>query len=144
MMKLFYKIWVELILFQKIKLSNKGKWKVVSFIYMALLVGINIGTIEGIIKAFAGYDIFKPVEQLFSFFRTKYFKSFGVGMLMMFIPASIINYILIFHNNRYEQLILKYENKESKKMKLLKIYFFTSIVLFIGINLIIKLFHLIH
>jgi hypothetical protein len=118
-MKLYYKIWVDLIYLAKNNPLRKEDWKCMVQIYMAMAMAIKLAFIVSIIQRnvlhFYFYDlnIFnnQVINNLFSFF------------ILFFLPPVIINYLLIFKNNKYQILVEKYKSYNGK---LFAAYFFIS------------------
>lgn len=137
-MKFFYKIWIDTILFEKSKNLNDNSWKGFSLSIMSLLLGINIATVYAIFILF-GIDVITFVWMKLSFIENSAIKNVCWSILMMFIPAFFINYFLVFYNNRFYALMVKYQPAGTKKGGLLRRYFIVTFLVFFGINLLKKL-----
>ena len=140
-MKLFYKIWVDAIEFEKSRPLNNTKWIGFTMSYMTILLGLNIATIYSFLFLL-GLDIAEPVMRTLKFIEIANLRSILWSLIMMFIPALLINYILIISNKKYEFLLLKYQNQKTKKGNLLRIYFLITFFLFIGLGLVNRYIHL--
>lgn len=119
MKNLYYSLWVDAI--SKIRKNNpeKKNWKIAIYVAYSWINAINFWVIMIWLKHFnilsiplLEIDIF-PGEILDSFF------GFAVEFAA---PFFLLNYFLIFHKNRYEQLIEKYQ---VPKAKYALIYLFT-------------------
>jgi len=129
MKNIYYSIWVDAIVGIRKNPKFKNGWKNHVFYVMTLLMSVNIGTVSIWYASLASrnnwhhlptIDIdFSPLPMLNSF--SSFFVNFAI------IPI-LLNYFLIFYNNRYELLIKKYNDK---KGKLFLIYLFTSTCLLI-------------
>jgi len=136
MMKLFYKIWVDVIVFEKVKPDNENSWKGFVMAYMAILVGLNIATVYTVLFML-GIDFMEPVMKWISLYiHIVPLKKLAWAFIMMFIPAFVINYFFVFYKKKYEKLIVQYENKEAKKGELFRKYFLVSFLLFLVIGFI--------
>lgn len=115
MLSLYYKIWTDAIVTEQSKKLQKKNWKLYTLIPISLLMGINLLTffywmkvaINRNLPLFFGVDIFnaKPLNGFISIIIT------------FFIPFVILNYLLIFNSNRYEELLDRYPAKQGKLYK---------------------------
>jgi hypothetical protein len=134
-LKIYYKIWTDLI--KKIQSipANKNSWKILSLIFMTMAMAINLVAIMTILQLkvlkFNFYD-FKPnilpgskLDSLISFF------------VLFFLPNLLLNYFLIFRNNRYETLLTQYKSYDGK---LFFSYFAMSLLLPLLFVILWKLF----
>ena len=100
--ELYYRIWVRMIY------ANKDKnWKPVLFPLLSCIFGMNISII------FIWMNLFGIID--FDFIEISFSSWDGLNKFVSFyiqfagLP-SIVNYFLIFHNNRYELLLKKYKS----------------------------------
>jgi len=122
-MNVFYKIWVDCILYFKSR-SEKNTWKFYSILSMSMAMAINIALLMSIIQRNILKEYFYGIQiNLFSSEKTNAFFNF---FLYFFLPPLIINYFLIFWNRNYEKRILKYKFCNGK---LFAFYFITSLFL---------------
>jgi hypothetical protein len=131
MLTLFYKIWVDFI--GKINLQseeNKKNWQSTTMLAMTFAMTSNFVLLMIFLQKFIVGHYFYKLD--LSFFPKRI--STFVGFVILYIlPWIIINYLLIFRNRRYEELLKKYPFRNGR---LFKIYFLISvglpIVLLIG------------
>jgi len=126
MLDLYYRIWVDSIVFEKTKNGERRNWKFVTMTVISLLQALNLQTLFLILLMF-GIRVNRILE--ISFFHDRKIDSFLSGFINYMLPFLILNYLLIFRNKRYENLINNYEYKNGK---LMKSYFIISFILFIG------------
>jgi hypothetical protein len=87
--------------------KNKGKWKSYMMTYMTVAMSLNIGLIMSIIQLHIVGHVFYDIKfHIFSLEKLNNALSFFV--LYMAVPL-ILNYLLIFRNNRYEKILGKYK-----------------------------------
>jgi hypothetical protein len=118
-MNLYYKIWVDLIVLAKNNPLRKEDWKWMVQIYMAMAIAIKLAFIMSIVQRnildyyFYNLDVFnnQVINNFFSFF------------ILFFLPPVVINYLLIFKDNKYQILIKQYKSYNGK---LFAAYFFIS------------------
>jgi hypothetical protein len=122
---LYYKIWVDAIVYEKTKHGHLRNWKPYTLIPISVLQGVNLLTIFFWLSTFnLKIDIFLD----FDLFPGILIDGFLSGFVTLFLPFILLNWLLIFRGKKFESLIKKYEYK---KGKLYLIYFLTSIVVFI-------------
>ena len=123
----YYKIWADAIALEKANKERRDSWKLFTIIPMSVLQGINLFTLLVLIRALSQkrYPIVFPMDV----FKGRGYNSVLSIILTYFLPFVIINYLLIFYNNRYEKLINKFGDR---KGKLYKTYALVSIAI-IGI-----------
>jgi hypothetical protein len=117
---IYYKVWVDAIVWEKAKNGNRRDWRFYTLIPISLCQSINILTIG----FWCHIPIFIPIH-FFAFKPLNGFSSFAVSLL---IPFIIFNYLLIIYNDRYESLIEKYKYSNGK---LYLWYFILSMAAFI-------------
>lgn len=125
MKNLYYKIWVDAIVYEKTNNGQLRNWKSFTIIPISILQGINMLTVFIWLTAI---DIKVDIFLEFDLFRGKMIDGFLSGALTLFIPFLLLNYLLIFRGSKYIDLIEKYEYK---KGKLYLLYFLFSIGIFI-------------
>lgn len=134
-MKLFYKIWVDMILFRKSRPLYDGSWKSFTLTFMTILLSVNIFTFYGMLVKLGLTEIIYSL-QFFSFIPFEGIKITIWNFFMVFFPAFLINYFLIFDKNKYVHILIKYESSEMTKGTLTKRYTLVSILLFWGMVLV--------
>lgn len=111
MKNIYYLIWVDAILsFKKHNPRNKN-WKWIVFFINTLMNALNYWVIFMIIKYFAGFSLPLTAFNLFPGHLLDDFLNFTISFAS---PFVILNYLLIFHNDRYEKLIKKYGKQDIK------------------------------
>jgi len=122
-MRLYYKIWVDFITRLRSIESNKNNWKIKSYVIMSITMTLNLILLMSILQR----------HILHSYFYKIYFYNFPIlgnsilTILILFaFPCFVINYIFIFHKERYEKLLKKYSSYNGK---LFLYYFLISIFL---------------
>lgn len=112
MLGLYYKIWVDAIVTTKAKRSESGNWKLYTIAFMSLIMGVNLFTFFVIMKSLVNRNLplFLPV----TIFYNLLINAFISIVLTFFVPFVILNYLLIFNNDRYKKLITKYKSTGGK------------------------------
>lgn len=123
-MKLYYAIWVDCILRAKAKPKNKNNWKFFTMLFMGMAMAINFITLMAIFQRNVLHKRFYYLDlDIFSGTKLDALLSF---LILFLLPPLLLNYLLIFRNNRYKVLIKKYEYHNGK---LFIKYFLTSLIL---------------
>lgn len=111
MLSIYYKIWVDAITQERAKKGEDGKyWKSFTIIPISLIQGVNLLTLLFFLRFFT--DI--PILFTLDLTRDIAINAFMAGLLVFFIPFVLLNYLLIFYNNRYNKLMNLYPAKDSK------------------------------
>jgi len=125
MKSLYYKIWVDAIVYEKTKHGHIRNWKPYTLIPISVLQGVNLLSIFFWLSTFnIKIDIFID----FDLFPGTMIDGFLSGFITLFLPFILLNYILIFRGKKYNRLIEKFDYR---KGKLYLIYFLMSIGIFI-------------
>jgi len=105
---LYYKIWVDAIITERSKKTEARNWKIYTIIPVSLLQGVNLFTFFYWMKTLVNRDLplFFPVDV----FNARLINDFLSIVITLFVPFVILNYLLIFSYDRYEQLIVKYRS----------------------------------
>lgn len=136
MKKIFYSVWADAINYERIKNGGESHWKLFTFAYMSVLLGLNILAILTVIKFFAGYNLAdKVMEQLGIVTKNGKLQNLLWSIIMLFIPSSIINYFLVFYRQKYEYILKNYDFKNGK---FLIIYVSITIITIFGFSLLNK------
>ena len=123
MKNIYYMIWSDAINSFRKHHPNRQSWKFAIFLYMTWIHAINWWIVYIWLKFFDILNIplikidVLPGDLLNNFF------SFTIEFAL---PFGIINYFLIFHNNRYEKITQKYINV---KFRYAPVYAFTIAIL---------------
>jgi hypothetical protein len=112
MLDIYYKIWVDGITKLRSRPENKGMWKFYAVVFTSMAMAFNIGLLMAIIQRYILKRSFFDVKiTIFHQSRLNGFASFFI--LYLLVPL-VINYLLIFRNNRFETLITKYKSYNGK------------------------------
>lgn len=110
-MRLYYLIWVDLILKAKSQPANKNNWQFMTLIFMTVPMAVDflllMTILENYILGYNFYELQIPVIP----------REIGdpISFAILYVgPPFAINYMLIFRNRRYEKLIIKYEYHDGK------------------------------
>ena len=127
-MRFFYSVWVDCIIRTRSIEANKNDWKTKSLFYMSEAMTFNFVLImvvfQGDVLGFYFYEINLPFLSGFA--------NYIIPMSLLYaLPCFIMNYLLIFRNNRYEKLLKKYKYHNGKLiLKYYIVIFFLPVVLF--------------
>ena len=122
MRNIYYLFWVDSILRFK-KFNPNQDWKLKVFIMNTWINALNFWTILIWLKFFKIYEIPSFTIDIFPGHLLNSFLGF---VIIFALPFAVINYFLIFRNNRYLMLIKKYD---TIKTPYALIYCFSIIVL---------------
>lgn len=122
MLSTYYKIWVDAIVQERAKKGDQGNWKAFTIIPMSLLQGINLLTLLFVVRIITHRGI--PIVLSLNIFRERALNTFFAGIFTFFIPFLILNYLLVFYNERYQQLTKTYAASNGK---LYRKYFFITV-----------------
>lgn len=106
MFNIYYKIWVDAIVFEQAKNGQRRNWKTFTLLPLSVIQGINLLTILFWISALTHWKI--PLFFDLTIFKTKGLNTL-IPALLFFMPFIVLNYLLIIYNQRYENLITKYK-----------------------------------
>jgi hypothetical protein len=103
---------------------RKEDWKWMVQIYMTITMALNLMFLLAILQRnifnFSFYDI------EINLFPVKILNDLLSGFILFFLPPLLINYLLIFKNKKYLDLIEKYKSENGNYFFR---YFFTSLFL---------------
>jgi hypothetical protein len=126
MLSIYYKIWVDAIVFEQTKNGQRRNWKIYTLIPISMFQGINLLTIFFAVSALTNKNI--PIFFDITIFNAKPLNSFLSFSITLFFPFIILNYFLIIYNHNYEGLIEKYKYHNGR---LYLGYFLFTIAIFI-------------
>lgn len=110
MLKIYYLICVDAIV--KTKEVNNHNWKFATIMYLSAFSSLYFMSLIVILEKLFPNDI------CFSIFTASQLKDLAYvkmqAVLLYFVPMLLLNYLLIFFNNRYERLLLKYKSSRGK------------------------------
>ena len=107
---IYYKIWVDAIVWEKTTNGKRRNWKAFTLIPISVFQGINLLTVAFWLSPLTKFSIFIDI----TIFKAKALNSFCSAAITLFIPFLLLNYFLIFYNQRYESLIEKYKYYNGK------------------------------
>jgi hypothetical protein len=115
MLGLYYKIWADAIVAQKRKKAEYTSWKLYTLVPLSVLQGINLLTFFYWMKIIVNryLPLFMPVN----IFNAHPLNDFVSVIITFFIPFAILNYLLIFNNDRYKNIIKEYGAQNGKLYK---------------------------
>ncbi|MDB4923933.1 MAG: hypothetical protein JWQ54_5916 [Mucilaginibacter sp.] len=111
MFNIYYKIWVDAIVFEQTKNGQRRNWKTFTLLPVSVIQGINLLTILFWTRALTHAKI--PLFFDINIFNTKGLNTL-IPALLFFMPFIVLNYLLIIYNQRYENLIAKYKYYNGK------------------------------
>jgi hypothetical protein len=122
-MSLYYKIWVDCILRLKSLPKNKEDWQLKSMSIMSTAMALNLVLImiilqKGILDYYF-YEINIP-------FLSDFVNYMLTMLILYFSPCVLLNYLLIFHRKRFEELLKIYPYHNGR---LFLVYFLISMLL---------------
>ena len=121
-MNLYFKIWVDAIVKIKKNPLRKEDWKWMVQIYMAIVMALNLMFLLAILQRNIVHISFYDLE--INMFSSEILNNLISGFILFFLPPLLINYLLVFKNDKYLVLIEKYKFENGKYFLT---YFFSSI-----------------
>jgi hypothetical protein len=112
MLNIYYKIWVDAMVFERTKYGQRRNWKIYTLFPISMLQGINLLTVFFLASALTKKNI--PIFFVITFFNFKPLNSFLSFSITLFFPFIILNYFLIIYKHKYESLIEKYKYHNGK------------------------------
>jgi hypothetical protein len=102
-MNIYYKIWVDCIVKARSIPTNKNNWKRFTMALMTAAMAINFAIIMSILQK-------NILGKYFYHFKVDFFPGTKLdalisGFTLFGLPMLLLNYFLIFRNNRYEELL---------------------------------------
>ncbi|PVD50040.1 hypothetical protein DC498_22230 [Terrimonas sp.] len=86
-------------------IANQGNWKLRCMISMSLAMAFNLILIMTVLEKFVFKEYFYKIEFSYLPVRVNNVLSY---LILFILPCALMNYVLIFRNNRYEKLLNKY------------------------------------
>jgi hypothetical protein len=124
MLGLYYRIWVDLITRARSKPENEGSWAWRSMAFMSISMTLNLVLFMTFLQKFYLEFYFYSFDLDF---LPKYFSNVVSFVVLFVLPCVLMNYFLIFRNNRYEGLVKKYPSSPNSNLFL--VYFLISMLL---------------
>jgi hypothetical protein len=131
----YYKIWVDCITKACSIPANKNSWKGFTMIFMSMAMALNFILFMAIFQRNILGKYFYHFEV--DIFPGKNLDALISGFTLFILPNVLLNYFLIFRNNRYEMLLTKYKSYNGK---LFISYFLASLALPLLLIVVGKLF----
>ncbi len=112
-------IWSDAIISFKKHQPDRTNWKFTLFVYITWIHALNLWIIFIWLKYFELLNI--PLIKI-DVFISDMINKFVAFTIMFALPFGVLNYFLVFRNNRYEKIIQKYRDV---KLRYAPIYSFT-------------------
>ena len=111
-MGLYYKIWAVAIKYHKAQQGDEISWKPFAIISISTLQGINLFALLLLLRLLSGgrFLILFPMH----IFNISGINTMCSILLSFFAPFILINYLLIFYNNKYQEVLKNYGDTNSK------------------------------
>jgi hypothetical protein len=116
MYNIYYIIWADFIINSRKYHPHEEGWKFTTWFLMSTMHAFNFWIIVMWLKYFKIYDL--PLLNLDIFPGTALNDVFSFSIEFMG-PFGLLNYLLIFYNNRYEKILPRYKNKKDIKYGLI-------------------------
>lgn len=132
MIRLYYTIWVDGLLKLKSIPKNRKMWKFYGYAFISMAMALNIALLMAILQRNILKKTFYQINvDIFPGTKLDAFVSFSI--LYLALPL-IMNYLLIFRNNKYEELFKEFKHYNGKLCVsyLMISYFLPFILLIIG------------
>lgn len=118
---MYYSIWVDCLLRIKAQPSNQRDWRVKSMVLMTAAMTFNWLLVINVTEfAIVG----RPFYEINFYFLPDELGTLLEFFILFIAPWLIVNYLLIFRNDRYQKLLTIYPYKEGR---LFLTYFLSSI-----------------
>ena len=104
MRNLYYMIWSDAIISFKKHQPDRTNWKFTLFVYITWIHALNLWIIFIWLKYFELLNI--PLIKI-DVFISDMINKFVAFSIMFALPFGVLNYFLVFRNNRYEKIIQK-------------------------------------
>lgn len=111
-MKLYYRIWVDAIKYEQSKRNRESGWKTMLMVYISILQGLNLLVLLYILRWLSGRRM--PIVLPWGLFHNRGYDAILSLILTFFIPFVILNYLLIYYNDRYKKLMASYPDSGGK------------------------------
>lgn len=104
-------IWVDFMKRARKNPANKDNWKQGGMIFMTLAMTFNLGLVMAVFQKFILKKYFYVIYFTFLPQRLNDVLDY---LILFILPCFIINYLLIYRNERYEKLFLLYRDYNGK------------------------------
>ncbi|ASU35279.1 hypothetical protein [Mucilaginibacter xinganensis] len=115
MLKLYYRIWADAIISQKKNKAGNTSWQLYTLVPISALQGINLLTIFYWLRIIVSRQLLLAMPV--NIFNAHPLNSFISVLVTFFIPFAILNYLAVFSNERYKQVIETYGSQQGKLYK---------------------------
>lgn len=119
-MNLYYKIWVDAIIATRKSKAESANWKLYTIIPISLLMGINLFTFFYWMKTIVNKNL--PLFFGVDVFNARPLNGYISVIITFFVPFVILNYLLIFNNDKFEALTKRYGADNGKLYKRYALY----------------------
>lgn len=136
-MKYYYRLWSDAINWARSSIRTIGVWKMLTLGLITLAMSFNIGILCLAIEQVAGNKIliFHLKVQVT---KSQSINGFLGATLLFYLPPLLINYFLIFYQEKWKEIRKTYPHKNGKMYKR---YVMISVVLPIWVLIIIGLIY---
>jgi hypothetical protein len=112
MRRLYYSIWADAITAARASRAEASSWKAFTLVPISLLMGLNLLTLFIWLKKLINHylPLYLPVH----IFSANLINDFIAILLTLFVPFLLLNYLLIFVNDRYQQILATYPGQNGK------------------------------
>jgi hypothetical protein len=107
----YYRLWADAIVSQRRKKAENTNWKLYTLIPISIIMGINLFTFFYWMKEL---NRNLPLYVGVSVFNAHPLNSFLSVLATFIVPFVILNYLLIFNNDRYERIVSNHYNQNGK------------------------------
>lgn len=123
MIGLYYRIWMDCIRRARRQPDSRQNWQIGCMIFMTLPMAFNFVLIMTILEKYVFKNYFYKIDLSFLPVRVNNVLNY---LVLFIFPCIVINYLMIFRNKRYENLLKKYPYYNGK---LFLVYFLISMML---------------
>lgn len=102
--RIYYTIWADGLHRLRSLPQNEGSWKFYGMVFISIAMAFNLATLTTVLKKVAGINFYN-----LNFIPDFPMSPFVKGFILFLLGPMVINYFLIFHKNKYEQLFTKYK-----------------------------------
>lgn len=114
MTNIYYEIWADAI--KTTQKKDSKQWKVATLVPMSILHGVNLLAVLFFLRVVLGrnWPLFVPVK----IFNDVILNDAVSVVLTFIIPFMILNYLLVFSNDRYQRIIHSYKGRNGRLYRL--------------------------
>jgi len=112
MLKLYYRIWADAIIYEQTKNGHFRNWKFYTLVPISMIMGVNLLTVSLVvgkvfdlwILGFLNINLF-PIESV---------NKVLAGIITLFLPFIFFNYFIVFHKKQYKWIVKKFPYKQGR------------------------------